>query len=88
MKRLFYVQISHWYSHLGIAFNLWGTRNMGSFPIIVVKLSRYKDSDVRDLQKIKYFAIIIDLRLRREIRFNYSLFRPYTTCKITIYIKI
>ena len=45
-------------------------KQMGSFLFIVVKLYSYKDSGVRNLRKFKYFAIILDISVTREIRFN------------------
>ena len=48
--------------------------DMGSFLIIVVKLYSYKDSDVGNIEKSNIFVIILDLGVRREIRFNQQFF--------------
>ena len=67
---MFYGKNSHQCIILRIALNLLGSSNMGSFLTIVVKLYSYIDSDVGNLQKIKYFTIILDTRIRREIKFR------------------
>ena len=64
------VQSSDRCSHIGIALNLLGLSDMGSFLIVVLKLSSYNDNYVGNLRTIKYFAIIEDLFVTREIRFN------------------
>ena len=43
---------------------------MGSFINIVLKLYMYLDSDVGNIQKIKYFHNFFDARVRRDIQFN------------------
>ena len=63
-------QSSHRCSLLRIALNLSEPTNMGSFMNVVVKLYRYKDSDVGNIQKSNIFAIILNLFVRREIQFN------------------
>ena len=40
--------------------------NMGSFLLIVVKLSSYKDDDVGNLRKFEFFTIILDRAFMRE----------------------
>ena len=55
LKRLSYQQSYHWCSLLIIDINLSVPPTMGSLVIIVVKLYSYKDSDVGNIQKIKYF---------------------------------
>ena len=71
-KRLSYGTISHWCSLLKIDLNLSEPPKMGSYLIIVIKLYRYKDSDVGNIRKIKYFHDynILDPHIRREIRFK------------------
>ena len=63
-------QSSHRCSLLRIALDLSEPKNMGSFMNVVVKLYRYKDSDVGNIQKSNIFTIILDTSARREIRFN------------------
>ena len=55
-KRPSYIQSSNRCSHLGLALNLLGISDMGSFLVIFVKLYSYKDSDVGNLRTIKYFC--------------------------------
>ena len=69
-KQMSYVQIFHRCSHHCIALDLLGHLKMGSFLIIVVKLYTYIYSDVKIYEKPNIFAIILDLHVRREIRFN------------------
>ena len=38
----------------------------GAIPIIVMKLSGFKDDDVRNFQKIEYFYDFLDFRQRRK----------------------
>ena len=54
-KRPFYGQSSNYWIHLFIALNLSGSSKIGSFLIIVLKLYCYKDSDVGNFRKMKYF---------------------------------
>ena len=54
-EQLSYGQIFHCCSLLRILFNLPVYLIMGSFLIVVVKLYSYKDSDVGNIRKTKYF---------------------------------
>ena len=56
LKRLSYLKSSHWCNHLEFAQNLLGPQNMGSFILIVLKSYSYRDSDIGNLRKIKYFC--------------------------------
>ena len=53
-KRPFYVRSLYRCSQIGIAQNLSGLSEMGSFQIIDIKLFSYKDSDVGNLRTFKY----------------------------------
>ena len=45
---------------------------MGSFLIKFVKLHSYKESYVGNLRKFEYLTSILDIRVTRELQFNYS----------------
>ena len=69
-----YVESSHRCSIFRIALNLEGPPTMGPFLSIVLNFYSYKDSNVGNIRKIKFFAIILNLRVRREIWFSLSIF--------------
>ena len=69
-KRPCYVRSYHQCILLRISLNLSWISKMGPLPIIFIKLSSYKDSDVGNIRKSNFLTIILDTRVRCEIRFN------------------